>query len=54
MDVNYVIVDAITSIKTTYGVNKNWQGDPYLPVSFIWAGLDCSSDFSGALRIVSL
>ncbi|KAL0797401.1 hypothetical protein Bca101_052575 [Brassica carinata] len=34
--------DAVTSIKTSYKVKRNWQGDPCLPNSYIWEGLNCS------------
>ncbi|XP_039684685.1 putative leucine-rich repeat receptor-like serine/threonine-protein kinase At2g19230 [Medicago truncatula] len=37
-------VDTITNIKKTYGVAKNWQGDPCGPVKYIWEGLNCSVD----------
>ncbi|XP_060672566.1 LRR receptor-like serine/threonine-protein kinase IOS1 [Ziziphus jujuba] len=47
-------VDAITNIKSTYGVNKNWQGDPCAPVSYVWAGLNCSYRGLDPPRIISL
>ncbi|KAG5391179.1 hypothetical protein IGI04_032720 [Brassica rapa subsp. trilocularis] len=34
--------DAVTSIKMSYKVKRNWQGDPCLPNSYIWEGLNCS------------
>nr|VDD53782.1 unnamed protein product [Brassica oleracea] len=34
--------DAVTSIKMSYNVKRNWQGDPCLPNSYIWEGLNCS------------
>ncbi|XP_062024336.1 LRR receptor-like serine/threonine-protein kinase IOS1 [Rosa rugosa] len=37
-------VVAITNIKSTYGVEKNWQGDPCGPQEYVWEGLNCSSD----------
>ncbi|WZZ72770.1 hypothetical protein YC2023_084140 [Brassica napus] len=37
-------VDAMTKIKDTYRVKKNWQGDPCVPVDYSWEGLDCSND----------
>ncbi|XP_040369901.1 probable LRR receptor-like serine/threonine-protein kinase At1g51880 isoform X2 [Rosa chinensis] len=37
-------VVAITNIKSTYGVEKNWQGDPCGPQEYVWEGLNCSLD----------
>ncbi|XP_004297625.1 PREDICTED: receptor-like protein kinase At3g21340 [Fragaria vesca subsp. vesca] len=37
-------VVAITNIKSAYGIEKNWQGDPCAPKDYIWEGLNCSSD----------
>lgn len=34
--------DAVTSVKMSYKVKRNWQGDPCLPNSYIWEGLNCS------------
>ncbi|KAL5757681.1 hypothetical protein ACOSP7_020292 [Xanthoceras sorbifolium] len=47
-------VDAITSIKSMYGVTRNWQGDPCAPQAFMWGGLNCSDDGSDPPRIISL
>ncbi|KAK4590869.1 hypothetical protein RGQ29_021169 [Quercus rubra] len=47
-------VDAITSIKSAYGVQKNWEGDPCLPQAYSWAGLNCSYDSVNPPRITSL
>ncbi|KAF7843436.1 LRR receptor-like serine/threonine-protein kinase IOS1 [Senna tora] len=47
-------VDAITNIKRTYGVKRNWQGDPCGPVEFMWEGLNCSVDSDNIPRIISL
>ncbi|KAG7653205.1 Malectin-like domain [Arabidopsis suecica] len=46
--------DAVTSLKTIYKVNKNWQGDPCLPNDYIWEGLNCSYDSLTPPRITSL
>ncbi|KAL5575511.1 hypothetical protein UlMin_017210 [Ulmus minor] len=46
-------VDAITNIKSTYGLMKNWNGDPCAPVKFLWEGLNCNND-SESPRIISL
>ncbi|OWM76525.1 hypothetical protein CDL15_Pgr005489 [Punica granatum] len=46
-------VTGINSIKTIYGVAiDDWQGDPCVPVSFIWSFLNCSED--DIPRIISL
>lgn len=37
-------VDAISNVQSTYGVIKNWVGDPCLPSGYPWSGLSCSSD----------
>ncbi|XP_022981222.1 putative leucine-rich repeat receptor-like protein kinase At2g19210 [Cucurbita maxima] len=37
-------IKALMSVKSFYGVRKNWQGDPCLPESFVWHGLSCSYD----------
>ncbi|KAK9231891.1 hypothetical protein WN943_022132 [Citrus x changshan-huyou] len=47
-------VDAIKSIKSIYGVKKNWQGDPCVPRAYIWNGLNCSYDGFDPSRIMSL
>ncbi|KAL2332309.1 hypothetical protein Fmac_019890 [Flemingia macrophylla] len=35
-------VDAITTIKSVYGVRRDWQGDPCAPVAYLWDGLNCT------------
>ncbi|KAK0597365.1 hypothetical protein LWI29_024556 [Acer saccharum] len=47
-------VDAITNIKSMYGVKRNWQGDPCAPQAFVWDGLNCRDDSSNPPRIISL
>ncbi|KAK1576549.1 hypothetical protein Q3G72_014852 [Acer saccharum] len=47
-------VDAITNIKATYRLKKNWQGDPCLPQTFLWDGLSCSNSSNDQPRITSL
>ncbi|XP_048618437.1 senescence-induced receptor-like serine/threonine-protein kinase isoform X1 [Brassica napus] len=48
-------VDAMTKIKDTYRVKKNWQGDPCVPVDYSWEGLDCmDSDNTTNPRVISL
>ncbi|KAL5220357.1 hypothetical protein ABZP36_025070 [Zizania latifolia] len=34
---------AIMDIKGTYGVKRNWMGDPCSPKKYAWEGLSCSS-----------
>ncbi|ONI15694.1 hypothetical protein PRUPE_3G056100 [Prunus persica] len=46
--------DAITNIKSTYKVTKNWQGDPCAPEVFLWNGLNCSYRENETPRITSL
>ncbi|OMO66472.1 hypothetical protein COLO4_30550 [Corchorus olitorius] len=48
-------VDAIMDIKSTYGVKRNWQGDPCAPKAYSWDGLNCSFiQGSDPPRIISL
>ncbi|CAJ1951039.1 unnamed protein product [Sphenostylis stenocarpa] len=47
-------VDAITNIKSAYGVDRNWQGDPCHPVAYIWKGLTCRFHGDYTPRITSL
>ncbi|XP_031120499.1 probable LRR receptor-like serine/threonine-protein kinase At1g05700 [Ipomoea triloba] len=47
-------VDAIMNVKSTYGVKRNWEGDPCIPQANMWDGLSCSPDSIGTPRIVSL
>ncbi|XP_014499509.1 putative leucine-rich repeat receptor-like protein kinase At2g19210, partial [Vigna radiata var. radiata] len=35
-------VDAITSIKSAYGVKRVWEGDPCAPAAYLWDGLNCT------------
>ncbi|KAF2589834.1 hypothetical protein F2Q70_00038029, partial [Brassica cretica] len=46
--------DAVRSIKTSYNVKRNWQGDPCLPNSYIWEGLNCSDASLAPPRITLL
>ena len=47
-------VDAIESIKNTYGVAKDWQGDPCAPKMFAWQGVNCSYDAPNPPTITGL
>jgi Ca2+/Na+ antiporter len=49
-----ILVDAITKIKSSYGVKRNWQGDPCVPQAYSWEGLNCSYDDYNPPRIISL
>ncbi|PRQ51155.1 putative non-specific serine/threonine protein kinase [Rosa chinensis] len=37
----HLIVVAITNIKETYKIRKNWQGDPCSPQAYSWEGINC-------------
>ncbi|KAJ9559696.1 hypothetical protein OSB04_004856, partial [Centaurea solstitialis] len=45
---------AIWSIKSTYGIERNWQGDPCVPQTSVWEGLNCSYDDKSTPRIISM
>ncbi|XP_060672293.1 probable LRR receptor-like serine/threonine-protein kinase At1g05700 [Ziziphus jujuba] len=45
--------DAITKIKSTYGMQRNWQGDPCTR-DYLWEGLNCSYDGYDPPRIISV
>ncbi|CAJ1955356.1 unnamed protein product [Sphenostylis stenocarpa] len=47
-------VDALTTIKSVYGVTRDWQGDPCAPVAYSWDGLNCSYRGTENPRITSL
>ncbi|KQK11872.1 hypothetical protein BRADI_1g00260v3 [Brachypodium distachyon] len=49
-------VDAWTmmTIQTKYSVKRNWVGDPCVPTSLAWDGLNCSYTPSSAPRITGL
>ncbi|KAJ1386005.1 Malectin-like carbohydrate-binding domain [Sesbania bispinosa] len=47
-------VDAIINVKSIYGIKRNWQGDPCIPVAYLWDGLNCSYAGSGSPRIIYL
>lgn len=50
----FVSVDAIKSVKTEYRVKKNWQGDPCVPIEYMWDGLNCTYNQDDLPRITSL
>ncbi|KAI3684215.1 hypothetical protein L6452_33436 [Arctium lappa] len=45
---------AIWSIKSTYGLKRNWQGDMCVPQTSVWDGLNCNYDDKGTPRIISM
>ncbi|CAB4272492.1 unnamed protein product [Prunus armeniaca] len=52
-ETNQEDVDAIASIKSTYNIKRNWQGDPCAPQDYVWQGVKCNyQEFEP--RIISL
>lgn len=49
-----MLVDAIMKIKSSYGVKRNWQGDPCAPIAYLWNGINCSYNGNDPPRIISL
>lgn len=49
-----ILVDAITNVKDMYRLVKNWQGDPCVPLAFLWDGVGCVDNGNEPPRIVSL
>ncbi|XP_057733753.1 LRR receptor-like serine/threonine-protein kinase IOS1 [Arachis stenosperma] len=47
-------VAAISNIKDSYNVARNWQGDPCAPIAYMWEGLNCSFEGKSSPRITSL
>nr|GME10202.1 LRR receptor-like kinase plant-like protein [Ipomoea batatas] len=47
-------VAAMISIKSVYGVRRNWEGDPCSPASYAWTGLQCNNQGFSNPRIISL
>ncbi|KAI3744133.1 hypothetical protein L1987_57209 [Smallanthus sonchifolius] len=45
---------AMWSTKSTYGLKRNWQGDPCVPRDFIWDGVNCNYNDTDNLRITSM
>ncbi|KAJ0495967.1 putative transferase [Helianthus annuus] len=45
---------AIWSIKSTYGLTRNWQGDPCITRAYLWNGLGCNYSDPQAAKIISL
>ncbi|KAK9049817.1 hypothetical protein SSX86_031215 [Deinandra increscens subsp. villosa] len=49
-----ILAAAMWSIKSTYRLTKNWQGDPCAPQEFVWDGVICNYDDPESPRIVML
>ncbi|XP_058180841.1 putative leucine-rich repeat receptor-like serine/threonine-protein kinase At2g19230 isoform X4 [Rhododendron vialii] len=45
--------EAIRNIKSAYKVERNWQGDPCVPMNYSWDNLQCNYD-RNSTRIISL
>ncbi|KAG2648550.1 hypothetical protein PVAP13_1NG022500 [Panicum virgatum] len=45
---------AMMAIQETFGVSKNWMGDPCSPKAFAWEGLNCTYPPVGFSRITAL
>ncbi|KAI7727680.1 hypothetical protein M8C21_031633 [Ambrosia artemisiifolia] len=45
---------AIWSIKSTYGLKRNWQGDPCIPRASLWDGVGCNYSDPQSAKIISL
>ncbi|GKA28898.1 leucine-rich repeat transmembrane protein kinase protein [Tanacetum coccineum] len=46
--------EAIWSTRSMYGLKRNWQGDPCVPQSSVWVGINCSYNNLENPRITSL
>ncbi|XP_020959994.1 probable LRR receptor-like serine/threonine-protein kinase At1g05700 isoform X2 [Arachis ipaensis] len=44
----------IMNVKSNYGIKRNWQGDPCIPLSYMWDGVNCSYAGSSSPRIIYL
>ncbi|XP_042413739.1 probable LRR receptor-like serine/threonine-protein kinase At1g05700 isoform X2 [Zingiber officinale] len=47
-------VDAISGIKESYQVKRNWRGDPCSPKDFAWDGINCTFSLSEPPRITRI
>ncbi|KAJ3704089.1 hypothetical protein LUZ61_007794 [Rhynchospora tenuis] len=47
-------VSAINTIKSQYQIKRDWYGDPCVPKTYAWDGLNCSDAVSGSPRITVL
>ncbi|XP_017424520.1 LRR receptor-like serine/threonine-protein kinase IOS1 [Vigna angularis] len=46
--------NAITTIKSVYALTRDWQGDPCVPLAYLWDGLNCSYHGNDSPRITTL
>ncbi|CAB4272467.1 unnamed protein product [Prunus armeniaca] len=53
-ETNQEDVDAISYIKSTYKIKRNWQGDPCAPQDYVWLGVKCNYEEFVSPRIISL
>ncbi|PQM38848.1 putative LRR receptor-like serine/threonine-protein kinase [Prunus yedoensis var. nudiflora] len=53
-ETNQEDVDAISYIKSTYNIKRNWQGDPCAPQVYVWQGVKCNYQEFESPRIISL
>jgi hypothetical protein len=49
-----ITVEAISDVKESYRVQRNWVGDPCEPKNYTWEGLKCNYSTSLPPRIISL
>ncbi|XP_027358521.1 probable LRR receptor-like serine/threonine-protein kinase At4g29180 [Abrus precatorius] len=47
-------VNAMTTIKESYKIQRNWVGDPCEPKNYSWEGLNCNYSIQLPPRIISL
>ncbi|KAI3671614.1 hypothetical protein L1987_87353 [Smallanthus sonchifolius] len=52
LDPGNTTVDAMLSLRSTYKLTKNWQGDPCTPQDFVWDGVGCIYNDTESPRIV--
>ncbi|XLR61637.1 hypothetical protein S83_012309, partial [Arachis hypogaea] len=45
---------AIMNVKSNYGIKRNWQGYPCIPLSYMWDSVNCSYTGSSSPRIIYL
>lgn len=54
LSISWILAAAMWSIKSTYRLIKNWQGDPCVPREYVWDGIGCSYNATDFPRIVLL
>ncbi|CAN6352062.1 unnamed protein product [Urochloa humidicola] len=52
--INDADAKAMMTIRTKYGLKKNWMGDPCAPKAFAWDGLNCNYPSSGPAWVTTL